>query len=338
MKKVLIYVIGLMIMVSMLSACTSTVPESNNDKSQVQASQSGIQSSKDNSQTNESSNGTSSTGKAQVFTNLNGKLGGGIICDNSGNMFVSREGGLDIITPDGKTFTFCSFSGSPRGNDYNFRSPFIWGMVFDKEGNILAASQDRIIKISMDGKASTLVWDNYDGFAGASGIECDKEGNIYVTSGNKILKYDSRLKKSTFIDERKEDSVSFFSIKFDSDYKNLYAVDINSYKVFKYPVDANMIPGDPVVVLDADRDNIQLRPVNLLLGEKGNIYVCNESASKLTKIDSTGRIESIDLGGELSTQYIAFGKKGFDEESIYCTVDNGDNIYKFSVGEKEAKR
>lgn len=337
MKKFLIYVICLMLMVSMLSACTSTVSENNNDKPQAKASQSGTEASKANSKTTESGNGSTSN-KAQVFTNVNGDLGGGIICDNNGNMFVSKEGGLDKITPDGKISTFCSFSGSPRGNDYSYRSPFIWGMVFDKEGNILAASQDRVLKIGMDGKASTLVWDNYDGFAGASGVECDKDGNIYVTSGNKILKYNSRLKKSTYIDERKNESVSFFSIKFDSDYKNLYAVDINTFKVFKYPVDANMNPGDPVTVLDADRDNIQFRPVNILLGEKGSIYVCNESVPTITKIDSTGKIETIDLGGTLSTQYIAFGQKGFDEESIYCTVDSGDSIYKFSVGEKEAKR
>jgi hypothetical protein len=81
---------------------------------------------------------------AEIFAAINGRVGAGIVCDNRSNMFVSKNDDLLKITPDGKVSQFSSLADLPKGNSYYFPSPLIWGMVFDKEGNIVAAAQDRI--------------------------------------------------------------------------------------------------------------------------------------------------------------------------------------------------
>jgi hypothetical protein len=115
---------------------------------------------------------------------------------------VARPLGLDKVTPDGTVTTFCDLSSLDKGLDYYFKSPFIWDMKYDSNNDIIAAAQDRILKISADGTVSTLVREDFDGFLGASGFLIDKEGNLYVVSGGTIYKYSADLQKTVYLNPR----------------------------------------------------------------------------------------------------------------------------------------
>lgn len=276
---------------------------------------------------------------SKIFAEIKGSVAAGIIFDNRGNAFVARDGSLNKVTPDGKITEFCSLKELPKGKDYYFESPLIWDMTFDKDNNILAAAQDRILKINQDGKVSTLLQEDFDGFLGASGIEADKDGNLYITNGDKIIKYTPDLKKSVFIESIKsnlpEVPYSYFSLKFDPDYKNLYVSEFNNKILYKYPIKADGTADSPVVIVkEPIKDSGSFgAPLNITFSKKGNMYVSIDGMSQVMKVDSAGKIDFIKLGDNLSNHIIAFGGNGFDEKSIYFTTYQGDNLYRYTLEE-----
>ena len=228
--------------------------------------------------------------KAEVFTNINGKVGAGIIFDNNKNMFVARDGELDKVTPDGKVKTLCNFEDLSEGKNYYFNSPLIWDMTFDNQGNILAAAQDRILKITPEGKVSTLIREDFQGFLGASGIECDNQGNFYITNGNKIDMYTPDLKKSTFIDGSKGQVAyeTFFSLEFDPNCKNLYVSDFNTKSLLKYQIDSEGKAAnnpDIIIVEPVKMAGAFGAPLNITFSEKGNMYVSIDGMAQIMKKD-----------------------------------------------------
>jgi sugar lactone lactonase YvrE len=288
-------------------------------------------------------------GIAQVFAFINGKVGAGIICDNQGHMFVCKNGELLVVTPKGEVSQFTNLSDLPKGKDYYFPSPLIWSMAFDRDGSIVAAAQDRILRIAPDGSVATPIREDFDGFIGASGIAVDKDSNLYVTSGSKVLKYTPKLEKSVFIDASSSKvsltwegmtfdlnlkTLSFLS--FDPKYENLYVSDFDSETLLKYPILNDGRPGTPIIVFDAYTDDLSQAPLNVLFGESGSVYASNDISSQILKVDANGRKALIRIPGKMKNHIIAFGGKGFDEESIYFTTLGGDFVYRFYIGERSA--
>ncbi|MCX7747091.1 MAG: hypothetical protein N2645_09405 [Clostridia bacterium] len=331
LKRVFIPLVTLLLF-SGLIACQKA---QTNDNGNAQTETKPIEASKNTSAPSETDKSNSKKASAEIFTQMDGSVGAGILFDNNGNMFVCKNDELLKITPDGKSSVFCSLKALPKGQDYHFPSPLIWDMKIDKENNIIAAAQDRLLKITPEGKVTTLVREDFEGFVGASGLTLDKEGNMYVTSGNKILKYTPSLKKSVFIDGSMGDIPlsSAFSTAFDPDYKNLYVGDFDTNKIVKYPIDSKGVPGKPVVV----KEGLQSGPISFAFGEKGNIYVSLDISTFLLKIAPSGSTELVSLGSG-TNHMIAIGKKGFDEESIYFTTFDGKGVYKFNIGERAAAR
>ncbi|MBH1939948.1 SMP-30/gluconolactonase/LRE family protein [Mobilitalea sibirica] len=281
--------------------------------------------------------------KAEIFADLNGKVGAGIIFDNDENMFVAKDGELVKVTPSGEVRTFCSLQELPKGKDYYFNSPLIWDMTFDQQGNILAAAQDRILHITPEGTVSTLIREDFKGFLGASGIEFDKQGNFYITNGSTIDKYTPDLAKTTFIDSSKGETSysSFFSLEFDPDYNNLYVTDFNSKSLLKYSIDTEgNVQDNPEVIIKNPIKNSGVfgAPLNITFSDKDHMYVSIDGMAQIMKIDNEGGIEFLKLGNIISNHIIAFGGKGFDEESIYITTFNGKNIYRYKIGERGAMK
>jgi sugar lactone lactonase YvrE len=289
------------------------------------------------------------SGNVQIFAAIKGKVGAGILCDNSGHMFVCKNDELLTITPTGEVSRLVDLTTLPKGKDYYFHSPLIWGMTFDRDGNIIAAAQDRILRISPDGAVATVVREDFDGFIGASGVALDRRGNMYVTSGSRILKYTPQMEKSVFLDtSRSKFTLNWEGLSFDLEIKtlsfisfdpaceNLWVSDFRSSTLLRYPIDKDGKPGDPAIVFDAYTDDLSEAPLNALFGEKGSIYVSNDISSQILKVDAAGKKEIIRFPGKLRNHLIAFGGKGFDEECLYFTTYSGDYVYKIRVGEKAA--
>lgn len=276
--------------------------------------------------------------KATVFTEINGKVTAGILFDQNKAMYVAKEDELLKVTPDGKVSTFCSFKDLSEGKDYYFSSPLIWDMTFDKEGNILAAAQDRILKITPEGKITIIIQEDFNGFLGASGIECDNEGNLYITNGSKIDKYTPDFVKSNFIDATAKGFSSFFSLEFNPEGNILYVTDFYSKSLLKYEIssDGTLSDTPTLIVEEPIKNSCDFgAPLNITFSIKGNMYVSIDGMSQIMKMDSSGAIEYIELGDNtISNHIIAFGGKGFDEESFYITTFDGKKIYKFKVGDK----
>jgi len=285
--------------------------------------------------------------KLKIFTDTTASVGAGIIFDDNGNMFVGRIGQLEKVSPDGKVSLFCDLTELPAGgHNYYYKSPLIWDMAIDADGDILAAAQDRILKIHPDGQLETLISERFEGFLGASGIELDNQGNFYITNGSQIVKYTPDLKKTVFIDSSIEEPAfsSFFSLSFDPDYKNLYVTDFHSKSLIKYPIAPDGSALSPIVLIVEPVKNSGGfgAPLNIVFSENSNIYVSIDGMSQILEINKAGDMELIYLGinpediivGPISNHIIAFGGKGFDEESLFITLYGRGTIYKYKVGEK----
>jgi len=288
-------------------------------------------------------------GKPEIFTAIHGTVGAGIVCDGQGSMFVGKNGCLLRITPDGRTAVHCNLDALPKGKDYYFKSPLIWDMVFDADGTLVAAAQDRILRIYPDGSVMLVIREDFDGFVGASGLAFDRSGNLYVTSGNRVLRFTPRLERSVFIHtpgialkweglEFDLELKSFNHLAFDPGYKNLYVSEFTSSTLLRYPIRADGTPGEPVIVFDGYTDDLDQAPLNVVFGETGSIYVSNDFSSRILKMDAAGRKSIIPIPGKLRNHMIAFGGRGFEEESLYFTTYDGDYVYKIHVGEKSAVR
>jgi hypothetical protein len=286
--------------------------------------------------------------KAEIFADLNGKVGAGIIFYND-FMIAAKDGELLKITPDKKISVFCGLKDLPEGRNYYYDSPLVWDMKLDKDNNIIAAAQDRILRISSKGEITTLIRKDFEGFLGATGVEVDKEGNIYVTCGAKILKYDAHLRETVFFDFSSVGNSynSLFSLKFSADYEFLYLTNFdlkfNSSALFKIPIEAGGKAGSPEILFDTNTKCFlngkpvicKGNPLNIIFGNKDSIITSIDITRLLLKIDKSGKKEFIDMGN-IRNHCIAFGGKGFDENSLYITTQDG-KVYKYEFDENAEK-
>jgi hypothetical protein len=283
-------------------------------------------------------------GTTELFAAINARAGAGIVCDDRGNMYVGRDGGLLRITPDAKVSLFCDFGNLPAGKNYGFRSPLAWQMLVEPDGSIVAAAADRVLRICPDGSVSTLIREDFSGFVG--GIARDKTGNLYIANGAKVFKYTPRLEKSVFLDatgtkipmhwegmDFDEEITSCWFFTLDPDCRNLYLSEFEHSMLLKYPIRPDGTPGSPVVLLDAYTDDLSQAPLNVVFGDKGNVYVSNDISARIIKIDANGAKTVIPLPPKTKNHLISFGGKGFAPGYLYFTTFSGDAVYRTYVGE-----
>lgn len=273
------------------------------------------------------------------FCSIGHDVCGGLIFDKKGNMLVARQKGLEIVTSDGKAAPLYDFSEIVKDDthnirdtikDYYFKSPFIWDMKYDKDNNILAAAQDRILKISEDGRVSTLIREDFDGFLGASGIELDREGNLYVVSGAKVYKYSGNLNKTEFISS--DDYQSFFSIAFSPDYKYLYLTDFFTKALIKYEINSDGSIGNCHEIIREAVVNSEAfgAPLNMIFDKEGSMYVSIDGMAHILRIDKEGYLCLFDMLKPVRNHIIMFGNELFGEEYIYFTT-YGDKVCRIKL-------
>ncbi len=245
---------------------------------------------------------------------------GGILFDKEGSMLVARPQGLDKVTSGGIVTTFCDLSLLEKGNDYYFKSPFIWDMKYDSDNNIIAAAQDRILKIDAGGNVTTLIRDDFKGFLGASGLELDKEGNIYTVSGNKVYKYSADLERTEYLCS--DSYYSFFSMAFTPDNKYLYLTDFNSKAIIKYAINEDGSVGEGIEIVREPVKNSGSfgAPLNIIFSDSGNAYVSIDGMAHILVIDENGDLSMMAMTEPVSNHIISFGSKEFGEDYIYFTT------------------
>jgi hypothetical protein len=266
----------------------------------------------------------------EEFCSIGSDVCGGILFDKGGSMLVARQLGLDKITPEGTITTLCDFSVLEKGKDYYFRSPFIWDMKYDNDNNIIAAAQDRIIKITEDENVTTLIREDFNGFLGASGLEIDKEGNIYVVSGGKVFKYSTDLNKSEYLST--SDYQSFFSIAFSPDFNYLYLTDFYTKALIKYEInpDGSVGKGTEIVREPVKNSDVYGAPLNMIFSDSCNMYVSIDGMAKILRIDQNDNLTLIDMNEPVRNHIITFGNKEFGEDFLYFTT-YGDKVCKIQM-------
>lgn len=126
---------------------------------------------------------------------------GGIAMDKHGNLFVADWNRIRKITPGGDVTTFVggSASGFNDGGPATATFTALADLVIDTNGNLYVTDENRIRRITPQGKVSTIAGftsgyrdgdGSYAQFNGADGLGIDAYGNIYVADAhnNRIRK------------------------------------------------------------------------------------------------------------------------------------------------------
>lgn len=272
---------------------------------------------------------------AELFVKLSGlRVTAGILFDGKENMFIGKNGGILKITSNGEVSEYVSFNGISAVKNYYFKSPLVWDMVMDDE-HILAAAQDRILKITKDGDIETIIEGEFEGFLGISGLEIDELGNLYFTNGSQIIKYSPDGEQQIWFDGSSLDFNSLFSLKFDADYENLYATDFFKSTLIKIPIDGEGNAAEPEVIIREPIKNASPygAPLNMVFDNHGNLYSSLDCRASLLKVDKDGGTDIIPMNSPDVNHYIAFGGEGFEQDCIYFTTYRGTGIYKFRLAD-----
>lgn len=128
----------------------------------------------------------------------------GLALDASGNLFVADQNRIRKITQNGIVSTFAGNDSigflDGQGNQARFTE--IEDIVIDEQGNIYAADENRIRKITPQADVTTIAGSTQgfaDGkgsvakFDGALGLGIDRQGKIYVADAN-----NARIRKLSF--------------------------------------------------------------------------------------------------------------------------------------------
>ena len=270
-----------------------------------------------------------STLEIEEFVKIKGLLHG-IVFDNKGHMFVGRNGKEILkVSPNGSV---SSFTEIKEAEGYFVEGPgqtFLYDMEFDSQGHLIAAAEDRVLKISKDGEYTTLVEKKFPGFWGTCGIALDQKDNIFYAYDNKIMKLTPEGTNELFLDGGQSSPTlkAIVGIEFATDYRHLFACDgkLGSGKLVKIPIRSDGSPG-PVELLYHDEN---LNTEYIAFDKDFNLIIKGPWSQSFIRVDKNGKAESLkhaDIGYGIQT--ITRGGQGFDQNAIYGTHMPFGVIYK----------
>ena len=265
----------------------------------------------------------------EEFVKIKGLLHG-IVFDNKGHMFVGRNGKEILkVSPNGSV---SSFTEIKEAEGYFVEGPgqtFLYDMEFDSQGHLIAAAEDRVLKISKDGEYTTLVEKKFPGFWGTCGIALDQKDNIFYAYDNKIMKLTPEGTNELFLDGGQSSPTlkAIVGIEFATDYRHLFACDgkLGSGKLVKIPIRSDGSPG-PVELLYHDEN---LNTEYIAFDKDFNLIIKGPWSQSFIRVDKNGKAESLkdaDIGYGIQT--ITRGGQGFDQNAIYGTHMPFGVIYK----------
>jgi len=240
------------------------------------------------------------------FLKISGNRPYGIAFNNNGLMYMitapeTGNGILSKVTPDGKITDIAVLEGS-------FIGP---GIYINNNNGIFITVGDKLLKILPDGNTETIA----DGFKLCFDVKVDNNKNIYVADDLKgiIYKINSSGEKNIFFESDTTGPFALTSIVINRDNENLYARE--GKKIIKLKLDSNSASEKPGVIIDNTKMFYMCRDNN------DNIYA--STIENVIKIDAGGTVKYLS-GKPLKTSIgVAIGGKGFDEKSLYVSVEDG---------------
>lgn len=247
----------------------------------------------------------------------------GIVCDKSGNFFVSDQnsGLIRKITPAGEVTTFAG-STSGFANGTGTAAKFNWpsGMAIDKDDNIYVADQNnnRVRKITPVGVVTTFMGNGTNGYE-ADGpiatatvsypedVAIDATGYIYVAAANKIRKITPQGVVSSYAGSGNQgfgngvgtgNSVLFLSISgltVDPS-GNLFAVDGNQRvrKIAATSIVVSTYAGSSYGYIDGPTALSKFgSPSDVFADAAGNILVMDKGNGRIRLITTDGLVSTI---------------------------------------------
>jgi|GEM_PF-1327348 len=257
----------------------------------------------------------------------------GIAFDGRGHMFVGKNGKEILkVLPDG---TISVFTTIEEAEGYFIEGPghtFLYDMEFDKQGMLYAAVEDRILKISQDGKITALVEKKFSGNWGACGIALGQKKDVFYAYDNKIMKLTPQGKNELFLDgsQTSPPLQAIVGIDFSPDFQNLYACDgkLGSGKLVKIAVQPNGQAG-PIDLLYHDK---KINVEYIAFDKRSNLIIKGPWSKSFIRLQKNGTVEALKhskIGFGIQT--ISMGGKGFDENALYGTHMPGGVIYKIQL-------
>jgi hypothetical protein len=159
---------------------------------------------------------------------------------------------------------------------------------------------------------------------------------MFVSFDNKILKIRSNGRSSIFIDGNSIDFKleAVVGLEFDSTMKHLYVCDGKrggTGKLIRIPIQASGSPGIPEIIFKKNK----YRPEYVSINKRNNIVIKGPENDSFVflKRDLTSIIIECKNIGYAEIETIAFGKKGFNENSIYGTEWFNGKIYRIDFSE-----
>lgn len=255
---------------------------------------------------------STSSDEPDYFLKISGNRPYGIAFDNNELMYMitapqTGNGTLSKVTPDGKITDIAVLEGS-------FIGP---GIYIDNKNGIFITVGNKLLKDSPDGNTEIIA----DGFSLCFDVKIDNNGNIYVADDLKgtICKIAPEGKKDIFFKSDTTGPFVLTSIVIDSNNENLYAREGN--RIIKLKINSDSTSEKPEVIVDNTKMFYLCRDNN------NNIYA--STIDNVIKIDTSGKVKYLSQKPLKTSIGVAVGGKGFDEKSLYVTVEDG--IIKFPI-------
>ena len=249
---------------------------------------------------------SSNTDEPDYFLKISGNRPYGIAFDNNELMYMitapeTGNGTLSKVTPNGEITDIAVLEGS-------FIGP---GIYINNKNDIFITVGNKLLKVSPDGNTEIIA----DGFSLCFDVKFDNNGNIYVADDLKgiIYKIAPSGEKDIFFKSDTTGPFVLTSIIIDSNNENLYAREKN--RIIKFKIDSNSTSEKPEVIIDNTKMFYLCRDNN------NNIYA--STIDNAIKIDTRGEIKYLSEKPLKTSIGVALGGKGFDEKSLYVSVEDG---------------
>lgn len=211
----------------------------------------------------------------------------------------------------------------------------IWGMTFDRKGNLYLAAHDRIVKIDPNGIQKTLIKENYEGPCGATDVRIDSTNYLYVVYDNVVAQYDTLLNKKVVVDGGNFNPPIKWAVGIELGRKNghLFIGDGGGNKLFIVPFKSSTCATESKIILSNAGQY-------LTKDEYGNIFLSMngpETFPEFLYLDENFHPKKIYLKNRppqnerLYKKAIAYGKHASHDKGVYCIIGNKIYIYPIPV-------
>ena len=256
--------------------------------------------------------------------------------DHIGNYFLVYLHKIYKITPNGVVSLFAGGDEPGFNNGNGTEARFSFGgdldseMAFDSENNMYISDggNDRIRKITPNGYVSTLAgsgeaYADVDGIGEAAvtlspiGLTIDSNNLLVSTTGTNIRKINIITREVTTLNFGTPPVYKYVSLRFDSNTKNLYALD------FRGRSDGN--------VVHRISNNIGFNnPIGMVFDSAGNLYVADSGNNKIQKINTSGEVST--FAGSDQGFANGQGTNAKFNEPRGITIDSDGNLYVADTG------